>query len=384
MTLSLRSLRGGSIRPPAFGLPRIPIAPLRAALLAAIATLLAVVAPARAETDDDDDARPVAKKAAFIAEKPSEKSQTQKTVDERGGVNPCNSEDPGNGVYEPWNRAPTHGQMLLPARGGVTKDGKFDLVVHFHGHDPARKEFVRVMDGVVLVGITLGIGSGVYGESFAPPNAFEKLVESVEEEVAKKRGLKRAKARKIALSAWSAGYGAVEQILRQKYGKERVDAVILLDGLHAGYEPDGGLNARQLEPFVDFAKRAKAGKRFMYFSHSSIIPPDYASTTETASYLVHKLGSKYKSAKRRKDRWGLELNHKFDAGNFHVRGYDGNDKMDHCAHIGLLRDVLKSHIKPRWKSPKGFGPKKKSADDDAAASTDKPKKSRKKKKTAQR
>ena len=40
-------------------------------------------------------------------------------------------------------------------------------------------------------------------------------------------------------------------------------------------------------------------------------------------------------------------------------GYDGNDKMDHCAHIGLVKDVMKSFVKPRWKSPKGFGAKKK-------------------------
>jgi hypothetical protein len=351
-------------------------------VLAALAILLAVVGPARAETEDGGKS---AKRAGFTALKPSEKSQTQKTVEERGGVNPCNSDDPGFGVYEPWNRAPTHGQMLIPARGGI-KDGKFDVVVHFHGHDPARKEFVRVMDGVVLVGITLGIGSGVYTESFAAPGSFQKLIESVEAEVAKKRGLESAHARKIAVASWSAGYGAVEQILRQKWGKEHVDAVILLDSLHAGYDPDGSLNDKQLEPFVEFAKRAKAGKRFMYMSHSSIIPPDYASTTETASYVVHKLGAKYKAAKKRKDRWGLELNHKFDAGNFHVRGFDGNDKMDHCAHIGLLKDVLKTHIKPRWKSPKGFGPKKKKggADDDGAvAKDDKPKK-KKKKKTAQR
>ena len=43
---------------------------------------------------------------------------------------------------------------------------------------------------------------------------------------------------------------------------------------------------------------------------------------------------------------------RFDKGNFHMRGYDGNDKMDHCAHIGLIRDVMKSFVKPRWKSPK--------------------------------
>ena len=50
---------------------------------------------------------------------------------------------------------------------------------------------------------------------------------------------------------------------------------------------------------------------------------------------------------------GLYLNTRFSKGSFHVRGYDGNDKMDHCAHIGLLRDVLKVHLKPRWRSPKG-------------------------------
>jgi hypothetical protein len=98
----------------------------------------------------------------------------------------------------------------------------------------------------------------------------------------------------------------------------------------------------------------------MFMSHSSIIPPGYASTTETENYLVWALGGKPKRSKpRRSDPWGLELNSRFDAGGFHMRGYDGNDKMDHCAHIGLLRDVLKVFVKRRWKSPKGYGPKKK-------------------------
>ncbi|NUP07220.1 MAG: hypothetical protein HOW73_14290 [Polyangiaceae bacterium] len=319
---------------------------------------------ASAEDTKKDDT----KKASYIAPKPTEASQTQKTVDERGGTNPCNTPEPKPGVYEGWNRAPSMGQMMMPARGGVTKDGRFDVVIHFHGHDPARKEFVRVMDGAVLVGITLGIGSGAYSSSFSSPNAFKDLIESVEAEVAKQRGLKSAKVRKIALSAWSAGYGAVEQILRQERGKE-VDSVILLDGLHVGYNPDGTLQRAGLEPFIDFAKRAKAGKRFMFVSHSSIIPPGYASTTETVNYLVHELGGKEKKAKpRASDPLGLEMNAKFDVGNFHARGFDGNDKMDHCAHIGLLRDVLKSHIKPRWKSPKGQAAKK---DKDKSPSKDK-------------
>ena len=110
----------------------------------------------------------------------------------------------------------------------------------------------------------------------------------------------------------------------------------------------------------------------MFVSHSSIIPPGYASTTETANWLVMKLGGKTGKPKGRgQGPWGLQENARWDAGNFHMRGYDGNDKMDHCAHFGLMKDVLKVHIKPRWSSPKGLGPKKDPARADAKKDTTK-------------
>lgn len=310
------------------------------------------------DEDKAEETKP-AKKAdpRWWLEKPTQRTQTQKESKERGGVHPCLVDDPGFGVFEKWNRGPTMGQALIPARGGVTKAGSFDLLVHFHGHDPARKEWVKVVDGTVLVGITLGIGSGAYSGPFTDPAAFERLVHSVEAEVARLRGLPKAKARKVGVSAWSAGYGAVERILSQDYGKKVVDTVVLLDGLHSGYAGDGDLDATQLAPFLAFAKRAKAGQKLMFVSHSSIIPPGYASTTETANWLIHQLGGKPKPGKPRKsDPLGLDLNSRYDAGGFHVRGYDGNDKPDHCAHLGLIRDVAKVYLKSRWKSPRGYGP----------------------------
>ena len=93
---------------------------------------------------------------------------------------------------------------------------------------------------------------------------------------------------------------------------------------------------------------------FMFMSHSSIIPPGYASTTETANFVIQKLrGRARKTRPRSSDPMGLELISRYDRGNFHVRGYKGNDKMDHCAHIGLLRDILKVHVRRRWRSPRG-------------------------------
>ncbi len=291
---------------------------------------------------------------AWVARKPPSETQTQKSPDERGGINPCMTKDPGYGVYSRWDRSPTMGQMLAPERGGVLRDGRFDVVFHFHGHEPVRKEWVQVMRGPVLVGIDLGLGSGPYAQAFASPDAFKKLVASVEEAMAKRTGKKSARVRRVGLSAWSAGYGAVEMILRSSYGKQVVDSVILLDGLHSGYS-GSSLNEQQLEPFVEFARRARSKERFMFVSHSSIIPPGYASTTETANFLIWKTGGKPATvAARGSDPMGLDLISRFSRGNFHVRGYAGNDKMDHCAHIGLLRDVLKVHVGPRWRSPRGY------------------------------
>jgi hypothetical protein len=141
--------------------------------------------------------------------------------------------DPGFGLYDGWSTAPTVGQMIAPRKGGLTKSGGFDLVVHFHGHEPIRKEFVKTGNGVVLVGIDLGIGSGAYSNAFASPYVFDKLLESVEAEMSRRSG-KKARIRHLALSSWSAGYGAVEQILQQPAGK-KVEALILLDSVHTGY-----------------------------------------------------------------------------------------------------------------------------------------------------
>jgi len=293
----------------------------------------------------------------FVAVKPGRATQVQKTSRERG-VNPCNTPDPGFGIYRRWSRGIPMGQFIMPERGGLTPNGGFDVMFHFHGHEAVRKEWVQVMDGAVLVGVTLGIGSGPYEATFRGTQAFERLVKGVEEAVAAAAGRKHAYARKIGVSGWSAGYGAVGQILASSYGREKVDTVVLLDGLHSGYQ-GSSLNRAQLDPFIDYARRAARGDRFMFVSHSSIIPPGYASTTETSNFLIHELGGRPRTTQPRgADPMGLDLISRYSQGNFHVRGYSGNDTLDHCAHIGLFRDVLKVHIKPRWNSPRGRGKSK--------------------------
>jgi len=343
--------------------PRTPGSGLAAlAVLAALLLLFAMPAaadpsderpeanpPAGPSTDEDGTAGHAGAGGAGAASGAGGGGASHPAKKRRGGVNPCMTPDPGWGKYDPWISV-SSGQMIAPHKGGVTKNGGFDLIVHFHGHEPIRKEFVKTANGSVLVGIDLGIGSGAYQSAFANPSLFTNLIASVEGVMTKRAG-KPAHVRKIALSSWSAGYGAAEQILRQPAGR-KIDAVILLDSLHVGYvdESQKTYKVAQIEPFIEFARRARDRKTLMFMSHSSIVPPGYASTTETAAFVISQLRGKLKKADRQ-DVLGLDMIDRFDRGNLHVRGYTGDDKPDHCAHIGLMADIVKRHLEPRWKTP---------------------------------
>ncbi len=282
----------------------------------------------------------------WVTEKPSPATQIQRSIAERG-VNPCMTPDPGFGNFSTWDRAPLLGQAIVAK--DIERANTFDVVVHFHGHEAGRKALVEhVEGGIVFVGIDLGTGSGAYLDRFADPSLFEKLLISIETAVRKREGNDRLTIRKVGITSWSAGYGAVLRILSTPYGKRRVDALALLDGLHTGYE-GSSLSEKKLEPIVDFALRAKRSEKLLYVSHSSIIPPGYASTTETANYLVYKVGGRPEHPKdQRKFPLGLQLISTYSAGQFTVRGFEGNGTLDHCAHFGLLGQVVRGRFQSRW------------------------------------
>lgn len=265
------------------------------------------------------------------------------------GVNPCNTPDPGFGDYHPWDRGIAFGQALIPKRGALDSRGAFDLILHFHGHEAARKAFIPVGGGIVMVGIDEGVGSRAYARRFSDPRAFQKLVTSIAERVASKNGRPRARLRHLALTSWSAGYGAVRGIL-QNPGDVKIDAVVLLDSLHAGYlDPQTKqLKTDGLSPFASFADRAKRGRGFWFQTHSAIETYGYASTREVSHWLVGELGGALRKG-RRGDPLGLQLVELFDQGNLHVRGYAGRGKRDHCAHLGMLAVVVKAHLARRWR-----------------------------------
>jgi hypothetical protein len=258
---------------------------------------------------------------------------------QRGGTNPCAMPLADASAFEPWANL-ARGRFVAPREGALDASGGFDLIMHFHGDELARRELVESGQKFVLYSLTLGPDED-YAPLFAGSKLYSHLVQGIEQAVGQADGV-TAHVRHVALTAWSAGFMAVLSTLAQPEAKD-VDSVVLIDGLH-------GTRGALQHPFatlLDFARRAADGQRFLLVTHSSIDPPNFSSTTESAHYLISSLGAR-PQAVRRDDRVGLELIEYFTRGEFHVRGYAGNDKADHCAQVTLLRDAF-SALGRRWK-----------------------------------
>jgi len=205
------------------------------------------------------------------------------------------------------------------------------LFVHFHGAPWLVERHVSLyLPRAALITVQLGAGSSVYRRPFEDPKLFENLLREAADELHLNRGWSS-----ITLSGFSAGYGAVREILRQPENFARVNSVLLLDGMHTSYAPegkplaDGGvIDGTGLDSFIAFAKEAVAGKKSFVVTHSEIFPGTYASTTECADYLLSQLNLQLR-ARLREGPVGMQQLSALDVKGFHLRGYAGNSAPDH-------------------------------------------------------
>jgi hypothetical protein len=246
----------------------------------------------------------------------------------------CAVPDRGDGNYGPWQTLPL-GRMRVPE---PPPQDFYDLLVHFHGSGAAMKMVAPEGLGLVVAGVDLGVGSQVYAEAFHGPEPLEELLGVVSATLAPRR------LRHLIVSSWSAGYGAVRELLREH--PTVLTALVLLDSVHTSYGPDGEtLAPAGLEPFVLFARRAIAGEAVMVLTHSEIRPPGYASTSEVAQYLLGEVGGRRRYGGLLPFH-GVETKTTFQDGGLQIRGYTGTGKEAHCAHVRMLADILKADVLP--------------------------------------
>ncbi|HEX9622244.1 MAG TPA: hypothetical protein VF989_18990 [Polyangiaceae bacterium] len=250
------------------------------------------------------------------------------------------------------------GKVFLVPQNCLAGRERYDLLIHFHGvPDPIERGVNQAkLDAVVAI-VNHGVSSSSYRNPYDYPKAFSHLVGAIDRFVNQEcpnGGRKRAG--RIALSAWSAGYQAVYRMLRRENDAGRVDAVLLADGLHAALSSKRprALGELTLQPFVDLAARATKGRALFALTHSAIPTPTYASTTETADYLLHSLSLDRREPSgakgTRTGRGGrLELDSQAIRGGFSVRGFHGMRAADHAHHLKDIGYTLLPLLSERWK-----------------------------------
>ena len=230
-------------------------------------------------------------------------------------------------------------QAFVPHKS--LKARTFDLLIHFHGA-PYVTNFAATNYRGNIIAATLSVGSGskVYNDAFLDTTKFMALIDSITSSAGKQ--LKHAvKIRRVILTGFSAGYGAIRRIISTERNYARVDAVALLDGFHTSYLPEGmvvaaggRIDSTGLMPYIRYAQNAitKSSSKKFLITHSEIFPGTFVSTTEATDYLLHTLSMKRSPILK----WGplgmqqLSLSKK---NHFAVFGFAGNTARDHVDHV---------------------------------------------------
>ncbi|MEZ5966305.1 MAG: hypothetical protein R3F56_20890 [Planctomycetota bacterium] len=227
-------------------------------------------------------------------------------------------------------------RLFLPAH--LPRMGEpLDVVVHMHGsHALAQDAFYSTWRRAALVTVHIDGFSSVYTGYFRDPQALPRLLDRVEAALQSRRPTPgQSLVAQLALSAFSAGYAGVREVLAVPALASRVDAVLLGDGLHTSYVNGNRVNPAQMTGFVALARDAVAGSKDFRFSHSAIVPGTYASTTECADYLIATLGLA-------RTPWpgvnplGMVQAWRTERGTCAVHGFDGDQASDHVRHFRYL------------------------------------------------
>lgn len=226
------------------------------------------------------------------------------------------------------------GKLYVPDKW--KNEDQASLLIHFHGDSRVAQYAIDQQSTPwVLFHCQWGSGSSAYSRPIQElgANAFLDTILSAVQKM-----LPETQIASICLSGWSAGYGAARSLISDANTASRIDGILLLDGLHCSYVPEGkvmaeggAIDSTQMQVFLDWAKLAAAGKKSFLFTHSSVFPGTFASTTETAEYLLQSLGIK-RQPLLAEGPMGMQQTSVAGQGKFRILSFAGNSAPDHVDH----------------------------------------------------
>jgi hypothetical protein len=220
-----------------------------------------------------------------------------------------------------------------------------DLLVHFHG-DPQtywnNAKYAKL--NTVIVTVNYNGLSSVYSTPFSNTALFGDLMYEALTKVRAEPDIPDTlNWDKIGVSSFSAGFGAVREILKQPTYRNDIDSLLAADSIYATTAGDGTPLDSQMADYKTFATAAKNGTKTFIYSHSQVVtntgPSGYESTYECADELMQHLAIT-PTAVNSNGLGTLNFYRTALAGNFKLWGATGSDGDSHLEHLRYIGEFL--------------------------------------------
>ncbi|MCC7494470.1 MAG: hypothetical protein IT204_19085 [Fimbriimonadaceae bacterium] len=238
--------------------------------------------------------------------------------------------------------------LYLPPNGDLASQ-QLSLQVHFHTVAWFTiAEHRRRGSRWPLLNLALGEGSNAYRLPFEDRERFGRLLRQVEDRLREHGAPAEAVIQHVRISSFSAGYGAVREILKIPQYCQLIRRVVLCDSLYAGFEPGPADQPRQaarenMAPWDELLQAAVAGRQTFCLSFSQVPTGTYANTALCAEALARSAGATWQpvapgSLPAAADP-AFPLLRRVDRGRLHLWGYAGEDAAAHLTHVRHLADL---------------------------------------------
>ena len=233
------------------------------------------------------------------------------------------------------------GTLFVPSYLEI-RPGPVPLLIHLQGARwLAEANFYQArVQGVLYTSGLKGLSRAFQGP-FSDPKHLGAILADIEKKLSSMVNGGKVKVGRIGITSFSAGFGAVREILKKKEYFDRIDYILMADSIYASYlspeirvPPIG-----QMKDFIRFAQEAVLGRKVMLVTHSHYLPRSYCGTWETADVLLACVGGKRKKVMEYTKR-GIPIDFRFDRGGFHLLAADEATAVIHADFLYTIGELL--------------------------------------------
>lgn len=235
-----------------------------------------------------------------------------------------------------------HTTLFIPEGYKIPATGAITLAVHFHGADWFAMEEHARRGALNPLLIYWGFeGSSNYEKPFKDGKLFGQLIKKTEDRL-------KTHVADVEISSFSAGFGAVREILKSPEYVKLIKTIVLADSCVASFAVLGGgkdrkPDAEQMAPFINYARLAADGRKNFVMSFCQMGRPFYASPSDTARAIVAGVDGELKTVRKNailaaNYTMQYPLLFHYDKAGLHVWGYGGRDVKAHMAQARAVAD----------------------------------------------